>query len=219
MPLNESRVQEGWVVFEHCSLFLLFQVSESARCSGFWVPLCLSCLSSMSEHGCTLPLQSAPVSVWGSLFPPHAMHRNPLFSPWGCSSSLLSDSSCKHTSVSSKWEHMGGSAYLFSVAGEAAQCLEVGEHTEAPPCVPHLVHIYSSLLLSYQRVGHCSDLDVWVDGGLQPCPFHWCVVMFFNGDFSLHLLMCLCISAAAAYTCPKESIIGRGTLAGTLMCE
>lgn len=114
MPLNKSRVQEGWVVFEHCSLFVLLPVSESARCAGSWVSLCLSCFSSVSEHGHTLPFHSAPISVWGSLSLPHAMHGSSLFffsalrdAPLIVPSSLPSDSSCKHASASSQCEHMG----------------------------------------------------------------------------------------------------------------
>lgn len=61
--LSKNKFLESWVVLTHCSLLVL-PVSESARCSGcFSVPFCLSCFSSVSEHGCILPLQSAPISL------------------------------------------------------------------------------------------------------------------------------------------------------------
>lgn len=40
------------------------------------------------------------------------------------------------------------SVYLFCVAGEVVQFSEVGEHIEAPPCILHLVYMYSFLFSS-----------------------------------------------------------------------
>lgn len=110
-------------------------------------PLCLSmgapCLSSKPQFLCEgaflLPMLCTEVPSF--------------FSPWGYPSRctlcpIPSDSSCKHTSAFSNVNTRGFSAYLFSVAGEAAQFSEVGEHIEAPPCIPHLVYIYSSLFSS-----------------------------------------------------------------------
>lgn len=204
MPLNESRIQEGWVVFEHCSLFLL-QVSESAACSGFWVPLCLSCLSSVwawvhlaspiSPSFCVREPFSSPCYAQkfpllslalGDAPPPYPLilvANTPLFPPNG-----------------NTW---GGVCLPLQCGWGSCTVFGGGRAHRGTPLHPtSCEYIFLSLLLSHQRVGHlCSDLDVWVDGGLQPCPFPWCVVMFFNDYFSLHLLMCLCISAAA-YTCP-----------------
>lgn len=161
------RVQ-GVLAVECLLVFLAFPLCSSmdAPClSSFWVrePFSSSCYAQKFVH-LSLALGDAPPTV---------------------PSSLSSDSSCKHSSVSSKREHLcspGVSAYLFSVAEEAAWFSEVGEHIRGIPLyLMSSAYIFSSLLLSfYQYVGHlCSDFDTWMEGVLQPCSFPWCVVMFF----------------------------------------
>lgn len=176
-------------------------------------------LSFLFEHKCTLLLQSAPNSTWGSLSPPHAMHTSSLFFlqplrvPFCCG--LLLNLSCKHTSASSKCGHTGGFYLPLQFGWRSCSIFWGGRGQRDTPLYPTpCAYILLSLLLSvYQCVGHVySDLSVWGDGGLQPCPFPWCVIVCFNGDFSLSSFFpCLCISAAA-YTCLRGALLAGGSL-------
>lgn len=120
------------------------------------------------------------------------------FSPCVClsvvPSYLPSNLSCKHTSASSKCEHTGFLPTSSVWLGKLPHFLR-WESTERHPLYPtSCAYIVLSCLLSlYQCVGHlCSDLSVWGDGVLQPCPFPWCVVVCFNGDFSLCSFLRVC---------------------------
>lgn len=132
------------------------------------MPLCLPCLSSVSEYGCALPPVGPNFCVREPFSSPCYAQKFPLLSiALGdarpvAPSTLASDSSCKHASASPNVNTRGGSAYPFSVAGEAAQFSEVGEHIEGTPLHPaSCAYIFLPLLSFYQCVGHiCSDLDV-----------------------------------------------------------
>lgn len=154
------------------------------------MPLCLSCLSSTSEHGCTFPLISPNFCVRGPFSSPYYFQKFPLLSSaLGVAlpivhSSLPSRCRCKHTSASFKCEKMFFSAYLFSVSGKAAQFSELGEHIKALPCI--LQGCMCIRLSPYNSVwGTCvlTLMFEWMGASTLPSPR--CVVMFFNGD-------CLC---------------------------
>lgn len=131
MPLNKSRVQEGWVVFEPvCSSPNIWE------CKVLWL------LSASVLLVWALPLQ---IRCEGAFLLPMLCTQIPssFFNPCVClsvvASSLPSHLSCKHTLHSPNVNTQGVSAYLFSLAGEAAPFSEVGEHRETPPCIPYLV--------------------------------------------------------------------------------
>lgn len=107
----------------------------------------------------------------------------------------------------------GVSAYLFSLAGETAPFSEVGEHRETPPWIACILCIYTALSSFLLSVCGAPILpQCWGEGGVQPCPCPWCVVVCFNGDFSLcSFFLCLCIPAAA-YTCLRGALLAGGPL-------
>lgn len=218
MPLNKSRVQGGWLVWTCLFFSQYLRVQSVLADECFW----LSCLSISAPY-----LSNQPQIVCeGAFLLPMLCTQVPssFFSPCVClsvvASSLLSNLSCKHTSASSKCGHTGFLPTSSVWLGKLPHFLR-WESTERRPLVSHILCI--CIALSSLLVSVCGAPIFWPQclrgGGLWPCPFPWCVVVCFNGDFSLSSFFpCLCISAAA-YTCLRGAIIGRGALAGTLMCE
>lgn len=107
-----TRVESSKVVFERCFLFIL-PVSVRKGCLSCRVPLCLSCLSSLSKHGCTFPLISPNFCVREPFSSLYYVQKFLLLSlALGDAlpivpSSLPSGCSCKHTPASFKCEKWG----------------------------------------------------------------------------------------------------------------
>lgn len=178
------------------------------------MPLCLSCLSSMSEHGCTFPLISPNFCVREPFSSLYDVQKFLLLSlalrdalpivP----SSLPSGCSCKHTSASFKCEKMFFSAYLFNVSGEAAQFSELGEHIKAPPCIPQgCIYIPLSRYNSVWGTYVPTLMFEWMGASTLPSPR--CVVMFFNGD-SLCTFSRVCAFLLLLIPAPRGAILAGG---------
>lgn len=175
---------------------------------------CLSCLSINAPY---LSNQPQILCEWAFLLPMLCTEVPSFFSPCVClpvvPSYLPSNLSCRHTSASSKCEHTGGFCLPLQFGWGSCPIFWGGRAQRHPLYPTSSAYILLSCLLSLnQCVGHLwSDLSVWGDGVLQPCPFPWCVVVCFNGDLSLLLFACLCISAAA-YTCLRGALLAGGPL-------
>lgn len=150
MPLNKSRVQEGWVVFE-----LVCSSPSIWECKVFWL-LSASVFLVWALVHLTSPI-SPKFYVREPFSSPCYAHKFPLlsFSPCVCpsvvASSLLSNLSCKHTSAFSKYEHTGFLPTSSIWLGKLPHFLR-WESTERHPLVSHILCIYitlfSSLLMS-----------------------------------------------------------------------
>lgn len=146
MPLNKSRVQEGWIVFEPvCSSPSIWE------CKVFWL-LSASVFLVWALMHLTSPISPKFYASEPFSFPCYAQKFLLLSLALVCAFLLcpptypviwVADTPLHPPNVNTQ----GVSAYLFSLAGEAAPFSEVGEHRDTP-CIPHLLHIYCSLVFS-----------------------------------------------------------------------